>query len=145
MTSLVLQGSAGCANFTLFAFSAIFLAENQIFVAVPGHSLFGSMLKSSYRQRIHFLEVCLFSKCEVRVWMDRVPCYKRSRPAQAARPPPLASPPPAPPSRLPQISFSENGQGEHLKLREGIFFQTHFTKSSYLVLLYQFILFFCPK
>ena len=124
MTRLVLQGSAGCANFTLFAFSAIFFAENLIFVAVPGHSLFGSMLKSSYRQRIHFLEVCLFSKCEVRVWMDRVP--QRSRPAQAARPPPLASPPPVPPSRLPQIS--ENGQGEHLKGRD-IFSNSFYTWS----------------
>ena len=31
---LVLQGSAGSANFTLFAFSTIFFAENPFFFAV---------------------------------------------------------------------------------------------------------------
>ena len=144
MTRLVLQGSAGCANFTLFAFSAIFFAENLIFVAVPGHLLFGSLLKSSYRQRIHFLEVCLFSKCEVRVWMDRVPCYKRSRPAQAARPPPLASPPPAPPSRLPQISLSVwtfEGKGYFFKL----ILQLVRSQNLHIWFCYISLFCFCPK
>ena len=36
MTMLDLQGgSAGSANFTLFAFSAIFFAENPIFLRFP--------------------------------------------------------------------------------------------------------------
>ena len=38
MTMLVLQGgSAGSANFTLFAFSANFLVENQIVCVVSGN------------------------------------------------------------------------------------------------------------
>ena len=37
MTMLVLQGSPGTANFTLFTFFIIYFAENPTFVVVPGH------------------------------------------------------------------------------------------------------------
>ena len=39
MTMLVLQGSAGSANFTLFSFTALFFAENPIFLRFPGSAV----------------------------------------------------------------------------------------------------------